>query len=139
MATTSGSRCARRRAGRRPPNEGNGLTRQNPDDLTQTVRIFVVPASSEVGSDRNAFLDATIAGFLSFDQATQTGPARTARPCSDEPSNNDVQLDSRSVPAIFPDGEVGLYVVSLGSDNVVRAIVLSRRTRRPRDRARSGS
>jgi tetratricopeptide (TPR) repeat protein len=109
-----------------PAKEVNGLTRQNPDDLTQTIRIFVVPASSEVGSDRNAFLDATIAGFLNFDQATQTGPssdrgAMLGRTASD----TDVQLDSRSVPALFPDGEVGLYVVSLGSDNVVRAIILS--------------
>jgi hypothetical protein len=37
----------------------------------------------------------------------------------------DVKLDARTVAADFSDGEAGLYVASLGSDNVVRTIILT--------------
>jgi hypothetical protein len=109
-----------------PDTEVNGLTRQNPDDPSQTVRIFLIPASSEVGADRDAFLNATIAGLLDFDKSTQSGPpSDVAAMLGCTVDNADVQLDARSVPAQFSNGDVGLYVVSLGSDNVVRGIILS--------------
>jgi tetratricopeptide (TPR) repeat protein len=109
-----------------PDTEVNGITRQNPDDTTQSVRIFLIPAASEVGADRSAFLDATIAGLLDVDQATQTAPPDdNAAVLGRTVDNTDVQLDARTVAAEFPNGDAGLYVVSLGSDNVIRAIILS--------------
>jgi tetratricopeptide (TPR) repeat protein len=112
--------------------EPGSLAFQNPDDPTQSVLVFSFPLGA--GVDANEATTSTIDSIVASEQLTNVSAplvgtellGRALRAQSDGTLGNlDVDLNTTAVSGQTPTGEQVAITMSVGSDGVIRAVVVT--------------